>query len=119
MTSSVRTLWKLQSAVEQAGIEFIPGDESKGPGGGSREPEQATKSYASLEEGGRASNAPRRPFGKTNPIAAKQHENCIYSNSPADAPSATPKKFLQPPRPDIRDKVDKSERSPIPESKPK
>ena len=32
MTGSVRTLWQLQSALEQAGIEFIPGDESKGPG---------------------------------------------------------------------------------------
>jgi transcriptional regulator with XRE-family HTH domain len=32
MTGSVRTLWKLQSALEQAGVEFIPGDDSKGAG---------------------------------------------------------------------------------------
>ena len=32
MTGSVRTLWKIQTALEPAGVEFIPGDESKGPG---------------------------------------------------------------------------------------
>jgi transcriptional regulator with XRE-family HTH domain len=32
MVGSVRTLWKIQTALEQAGIEFIPGDETKGPG---------------------------------------------------------------------------------------
>jgi hypothetical protein len=32
MAGSVRTLWKIQTALEQAGVEFIPGDESKGPG---------------------------------------------------------------------------------------
>ena len=32
MTGSVRTRWKLQSGLEQAGVEFILGDESKGPG---------------------------------------------------------------------------------------
>jgi transcriptional regulator with XRE-family HTH domain len=26
------TFWKIQTALEQAGVEFIPGDESKGPG---------------------------------------------------------------------------------------
>jgi transcriptional regulator with XRE-family HTH domain len=29
---AAETLWKIQTALEQAGIEFIPGDESKGPG---------------------------------------------------------------------------------------
>jgi transcriptional regulator with XRE-family HTH domain len=32
MTGSVRTLWQLQSALEQAGVEFIPADETRGPG---------------------------------------------------------------------------------------
>ena len=32
MTGSVRTLWKIQTALETAGIEFIPADELKGPG---------------------------------------------------------------------------------------
>ena len=32
MVGSVRTLWKIQTALEKAGVEFIPGDESKGPG---------------------------------------------------------------------------------------
>lgn len=26
------TFWKIQTALEQAGVEFIPEDESKGPG---------------------------------------------------------------------------------------
>jgi transcriptional regulator with XRE-family HTH domain len=26
------TFWKIQTALERAGVEFIPGDESKGPG---------------------------------------------------------------------------------------
>jgi transcriptional regulator with XRE-family HTH domain len=29
---SAEVLWKIQSALEQAGVEFIPGDEFKGPG---------------------------------------------------------------------------------------
>jgi transcriptional regulator with XRE-family HTH domain len=29
---SVEVLWKIQTALEKAGVEFIPGDESKGPG---------------------------------------------------------------------------------------
>jgi transcriptional regulator with XRE-family HTH domain len=32
MAGSVRTLWKIQSALEAAGVEFIPADETKGPG---------------------------------------------------------------------------------------
>jgi transcriptional regulator with XRE-family HTH domain len=32
LTGSVRTLWKIQTALEQAGVEFIPADENKGPG---------------------------------------------------------------------------------------
>ena len=33
ITGSARTLLKLQSALEKAGVEFIPGDESKGTWG--------------------------------------------------------------------------------------
>ena len=29
---NVETLWKIQAALENAGIEFIPGDKEKGPG---------------------------------------------------------------------------------------
>lgn len=36
LTAEVRgaaeTLWKIQAALEEAGIEFIPEDETKGPG---------------------------------------------------------------------------------------
>ena len=32
VTGSARTLWNIQSALERAGVEFIPGDELKGPG---------------------------------------------------------------------------------------
>jgi transcriptional regulator with XRE-family HTH domain len=32
LSGSVRTLWKIQSALERAGVEFIPGDATKGPG---------------------------------------------------------------------------------------
>jgi len=32
VTGSARTLWKLQTALEKAGVEFIPADEHKGPG---------------------------------------------------------------------------------------
>ena len=32
MAGSVRTLWKVQTALEAAGVEFIPADETKGPG---------------------------------------------------------------------------------------
>jgi transcriptional regulator with XRE-family HTH domain len=32
LTGSVRTLWKIQTALERAGVEFIPPDERKGPG---------------------------------------------------------------------------------------
>ena len=31
-TGSARTLWKLQTALEKAGVEFIPDDNVKGPG---------------------------------------------------------------------------------------
>ena len=31
-SGSVRTLLKIQSALEKAGVEFIPEDETKGPG---------------------------------------------------------------------------------------
>jgi transcriptional regulator with XRE-family HTH domain len=29
---SVEVVWKIQTALERAGVEFIPADESKGPG---------------------------------------------------------------------------------------
>ena len=32
ITGSARTLWKIQTALEAAGIEFIPADDDKGPG---------------------------------------------------------------------------------------
>jgi transcriptional regulator with XRE-family HTH domain len=32
ITGSARTLWKIQTALEEAGVEFIPADETKGPG---------------------------------------------------------------------------------------
>ncbi len=36
LTARVRgaaeTLWKIQTALEEAGVEFIPADETKGPG---------------------------------------------------------------------------------------
>ena len=32
ISGSARTLWKLQAALEKAGVEFIPADEHKGPG---------------------------------------------------------------------------------------
>jgi hypothetical protein len=32
ITGSARTLWKIQTALEQAGVEFIGADETKGPG---------------------------------------------------------------------------------------
>jgi transcriptional regulator with XRE-family HTH domain len=32
VSGAARTLWKIQKALESAGIEFIPADELKGPG---------------------------------------------------------------------------------------
>jgi len=32
ISGSARTLWKLQTALEKAGVEFIPEDDLKGPG---------------------------------------------------------------------------------------
>ena len=32
ISGSARTNWKIQTALEEAGIEFIPADETKGPG---------------------------------------------------------------------------------------
>ena len=32
ITGSARTLWKIQTALERADVEFIPADEMKGPG---------------------------------------------------------------------------------------
>jgi transcriptional regulator with XRE-family HTH domain len=31
-SGAARTLWKIQTALETAGVEFIPADETKGPG---------------------------------------------------------------------------------------
>ena len=32
VTGSARTLWKIQEALEEAGVEFIPAEGGKGPG---------------------------------------------------------------------------------------
>ena len=32
ITGSALTLWKIQAALEAAGVEFIPADDEKGPG---------------------------------------------------------------------------------------
>jgi hypothetical protein len=32
MRGAAETLWKIQRALEAAGVEFIPADEAKGPG---------------------------------------------------------------------------------------
>jgi hypothetical protein len=32
ITGSARTLWKIETALEAAGVEFIPADDEKGPG---------------------------------------------------------------------------------------
>lgn len=32
ITGSARTLWKIQTALEAAGVEFIPADDEKGSG---------------------------------------------------------------------------------------
>jgi transcriptional regulator with XRE-family HTH domain len=39
ISGSARTIWKIQTALESAGIEFIPADESKGPGVRLRQPD--------------------------------------------------------------------------------
>ena len=48
---SARTLWKLQTALEKAGVEFIPADEQKGPGVRLKE-RDGTKAEAQAEKGG-------------------------------------------------------------------
>jgi len=32
ISGSARTIWKIQTALEAAGVEFIPEDDTKGPG---------------------------------------------------------------------------------------
>lgn len=32
ISGSAQTLWKIQTALEEAGVEFIPEDDTKGPG---------------------------------------------------------------------------------------
>jgi len=32
LRGSTEVLWKIQTALEAAGVEFIPGDDTKGPG---------------------------------------------------------------------------------------
>jgi hypothetical protein len=49
LTGSARTLWKLQTALEDAGVEFIPEDDLKGPG-------------VRLKESGRAKARRKSPF---------------------------------------------------------
>jgi hypothetical protein len=49
MTGSVRTLWKIQTALEAAGIEFIPAEGGKGPG--VRLKEQARPAQKSSRKG--------------------------------------------------------------------
>ena len=41
IAGSARTLWKLQTALEKAGVEFIPADELKGSGVRLRRPDAA------------------------------------------------------------------------------
>jgi transcriptional regulator with XRE-family HTH domain len=41
VSGSARTLWKIQNALEAAGVEFIPGDDLKGPGVRLRRPDGA------------------------------------------------------------------------------
>src|SRR5262245_34920901 len=48
MSGSVRTLWKIQTALEVAGVEFIPADEAKGAGvrlkdSGAKEPRRLSR----------------------------------------------------------------------------
>jgi transcriptional regulator with XRE-family HTH domain len=51
ISGSARTLWKLQIALEEAGVEFIPEDDLKGPG-------------VRLKEGSRSrARRRRRPLG--------------------------------------------------------
>jgi len=49
MTGSVRTLWKIQTALEAAGIEFIRAEGGKGPG--VRLKEQARPAQKSSRKG--------------------------------------------------------------------
>ena len=32
MGTNLTTLWKIEAALERTGVEFIPGDDQKGPG---------------------------------------------------------------------------------------
>jgi len=41
LTGSARTLWKIQTALEKAGVEFISADELKGAGVRLRRPDAA------------------------------------------------------------------------------
>ena len=41
LTGSARTLWKIQTALEKAGVEFISADELKGAGVRFRRPDAA------------------------------------------------------------------------------
>jgi transcriptional regulator with XRE-family HTH domain len=46
LSGSVRTLWKIQTALERAGVEFIPGDATKGPGVRLAQSERASRTKA-------------------------------------------------------------------------
>jgi transcriptional regulator with XRE-family HTH domain len=50
LTGSVRTLWKIQTALENAGVAFIPADDHMGPGVRLKEPAAKAKLKAPHEE---------------------------------------------------------------------
>src|SRR5262245_31750221 len=68
MRGAVETLWKIQKALEAAGIEFIPAEEGKGPGvrlkvAPRRTPKRTVKRPSPMS----------RSNYKTNPIDAVRH----------------------------------------------
>jgi transcriptional regulator with XRE-family HTH domain len=44
LRGSAEAIWKIQKALEAAGVEFLPEDETKGPGARLRRPEGQKKS---------------------------------------------------------------------------
>jgi transcriptional regulator with XRE-family HTH domain len=44
LRGSAEAIWKIQKALEAAGVEFLPEDETKGPGARLRRPEGRKKS---------------------------------------------------------------------------
>ena len=47
LRGSAEALWKVQSALERAGVEFIPGDATKGPGVRLTQSERTSRTKAS------------------------------------------------------------------------